>query len=247
LIARCAFIANWCFRGTESAANLDDGVRNFFKLCAEAGSAKCAVADPDNKKDGKQLTDDFDAFLKKLPSDKDFIARNEFFQTLYFKKATAFQDFAKLLKEWYLDPDSVKAKDSKKKRDFQVKNWTKAKTDNAILGISCGDRVVKEQGSAENYEKWLAEYKKTTKYGYDLSSAGLFSCSVWKTDAAEKYTLPFSNIKTRNPILLVNTRFDPVTPLISAQNSAKAFVGAKVIKSTGVGVSLSGHVHVYSN
>lgn len=223
-------------RGTESAHDLDAGVKNFFEQCATAGPDKCAIAEAN--KDAKQLLADFDKFLATLVDNKSYIVRDALFNTLYFKSTTAFKDFATVLKGWYADPASVAKIKGKRDENFQIKDWKKKELVNAISGITCGDRIVRDDGSADNYKKWLAEYKNTTKYGWDIASSGQLQCSVWKQTAAERLEAPFVAIKTKHPILIVNTPWDPVTPEISARNTAASFPGSKVLISKGVGVSL---------
>lgn len=154
-----------------------------------------------------------------------------------------FKAFASTLQGWQKAPATIPQrgasdKDDKEKRDtFEVTAYANTKTPNAISAIACSDKITKLQGSPENYKKWLEEYRAVTKYGYDLSGAGDLQCSVWQTTAKERFDVPQSGIDTPNPILFVNTQYDPVTPMDSAVNSAKSFKKSVLLKSSGVGVS----------
>lgn len=48
-----------------------------------------------------------------------------------------------------------------------------------------------------------------------------FRCAQWKLPAKERYDGDF-DVGTRNPVLIINNRFDPVTPLASARNQSSA-------------------------
>lgn len=84
--------ANGHSRGLQATSNFDGAAKNFFKQCADAGLDFCAVAEVvDNKaKSGEELRTTYDSFLAKLTKDfsgnedKNFIARNAFFDKLYF-------------------------------------------------------------------------------------------------------------------------------------------------------------------
>lgn len=184
----------------------------------------------------------FDDFLDSLSTDQSSVVRDKFFNILY--KPSDFKTFATKLQGWKDAPSTIKASDNdaKTKRDdtdkFKVDAYSSVKTPKAISGISCSDRITKLQGSADNYKLWLEEYRKVTKYGYDLSSAGDLLCSVWETIAKERFDVPASGIDTANPVLFVNTEYDPVTPMDSAINSAKSFTKSIVLKSSGLGVSM---------
>lgn len=232
-------LLNW-YSQSESAADLDSAFKRFFELCAKAKTENCAWAI--SGQSGDQLTQKFDDFLDKVTAVQSNAIRDAFFNILY--KPAEFRDFAKTLQGWYDAPSTIPGsntadKDGKQKRDtFEPTTFETLKTPLAISGISCSDRITKLQGSADNFKKWLGEYRLVTKYGYDLASAGDLRCSVWQTTAKERFDVPESGIDTANPILYVNTPYDPVTPMISADNSAKSFLKSGVLKSSGLGVSI---------
>lgn len=213
------------------------GIENFFAQCADAGKDNCALADKDQS--AQVLLTQYNELLDKLSKtdrSKNYIVRGEFFQVLYFKKPTAFKDFAIDLKAWITDPASVK-KRSNKRDDFQANKWQKLEQNSAIMGITCGDRIVKD-GSPAKYNQLKEAYQQKLGANYDLAMAGSFECTVWEQNAAERFMGSFSDIKTEHPILIVNTPWDPVTPAVSAEASRKAFRGSKLVMSNGVGVSM---------
>jgi hypothetical protein len=52
-----------------------------------------------------------------------------------------------------------------------------------------------------------------------------------------KYTGPYGG-ETKNPILYINNKADPISPLISARNNAARFPGSVVLEQDSYGVSL---------
>ncbi|KAH8732206.1 hypothetical protein GQ44DRAFT_754759 [Phaeosphaeriaceae sp. PMI808] len=217
--------------GEEGSADFDKGVARFFEQCAEAGPSNCAVAV--GKQSGKQLQATFDNFLTKIDYDASFALRDAFFKALY--DPSTFKAYATKLSGWYKSPSTISKRSFGKRQLDWKPDAATVSTPIALSGISCGDVVQRFAGSVANYKKWLALYEKTSKYGGDQAIINLFGCSVWVANAKEKFTGSFSNIETKTPILFLNTQYDPVTPLISAQNSAMGFKNARVLVSSGLG------------
>jgi hypothetical protein len=60
------------------------------------------------------------------------------------------------------------------------------------------------------------------------------SCASWPTRSADRYTGPW-NASTRNPILVIGTRFDPQTPFRSARKAARRLGNAVLLVHDGYG------------
>lgn len=208
-------------------------------MCAEAGTSGCAVAG--NGQFDKQLQDTFDKFLATLDYMQAKSISEAFYQVLYFREPNAFIRHAILLKKYYNNPSTIQKRSlDKRQSDWKLDTNYKddeTKTKLAISGITCGDVVQRYNGSPENFKTWLATYMRMSKYGGDIAISLLYQCSVWTVDAKEKFIGAFSGIRTKNPILFLNSMYDPVTPVISAKHSAAGFVEARVLLTSGVGVS----------
>lgn len=63
----------------------------------------------------------------------------------------------------------------------------------------------------------------------DSFSPQVWTCALWKFTAAQRYNGTFQNITTRHPVMIVNTPFDPITPLSGAYEGAHAFPGWRVV------------------
>jgi pimeloyl-ACP methyl ester carboxylesterase len=59
-------------------------------------------------------------------------------------------------------------------------------------------------------------------------------CASWPITSADRYTGPW-NATTRNPILLIGTRFDPQTPLRNARRAARRLGNAVLLTHDGYG------------
>jgi pimeloyl-ACP methyl ester carboxylesterase len=60
------------------------------------------------------------------------------------------------------------------------------------------------------------------------------ACASWPTPSANRYTGPW-NATTRNPILLIGTRFDPATPLANAARAERRLGNAVLLTHDGYG------------
>lgn len=89
------------------------------------------------------------------------------------------------------------------------------------------------------FKRYRDIYKARSSYAGDGGLLWiLYMCSAWQTKAKDQFSASLTGVNTRNPVLFVNTIYDPVTPLISAENSSAGFVGSGVLVSNGAGVSI---------
>lgn len=231
-------------------ANVDDAVARFFELCSEAGPRNCAVAV--GNQTGAQLRQRYDDFLRNLTYAQSYAVRGGFFGSLY--DPSNFKNQAVWLGKYYNDPALIVRRSLRRRADddedededdvdtandaWKPTQSSGIETDMTLAAVTCGDWVVNPEASVETFKDWRDTWRATSRYGGDLALLStLYQCSLWKNDAKEKYTGPFANIKTKNPILFINTPYDPVTPLASAKNSSASFVNSRLLVSSGGGVS----------
>ncbi|KAF5986154.1 general amino acid permease [Fusarium bulbicola] len=111
----------------------------------------------------------------------------------------------------------------------------------AHLAIMCSDatfRIGTNEEGVSLYEDGQAEKKPF----FLAMLAARVACSRWNTHAAEGINLTsLSKVKTKNPILLVNGKYDPVTPLDHARKISARFPGSQVLVHEGVGHSILAH------
>ncbi|KAF2820200.1 alpha/beta-hydrolase [Ophiobolus disseminans] len=227
--------------GAEAYRDVDNAVAHFFDLCAEAGPSNCVVGVTGQK--GFQLLQTFENFLRNLTNAQSYFIRYRFATNL--QNPSSFKAQASILRHYYNDSSSiptissyklVDAGDDTRSDEWNPEDSAKPKTGQAVLGITCGDLIVRPAGSVAKFREWSNIFETTSKLSGDHEFLGLlYQCSLWKNDANEKFIGSFTNLRTKNPILYVNTKYDPITPLLSAQNSSAGFIGSRLLVSTGTG------------
>ncbi|KAE8342090.1 hypothetical protein BDV24DRAFT_173957 [Aspergillus arachidicola] len=103
----------------------------------------------------------------------------------------------------------------------------------AIQGIKCSDN----QDPLETLEDALPGVEargELSKIGGDIADFSALQCARWGMPAKEQYTGDFK-AKTQNPVLLVSTQHDPITPLVSAKKMSEGFEGSVVLEQEGYG------------
>ncbi|KAF2030923.1 alpha/beta-hydrolase [Setomelanomma holmii] len=226
--------------GEESAADYDGAVVRFFDLCAEAGPSNCAIAVAGQS--GAQLKQRYDSFLSNLTYAQSYAVRGQFFDSMY--APSLFKNRANTIRGYYNNSTRIPRRSLDRRADDDNEDddvWYPAdsgmaKTPLALQGITCADYIPKLEASVSNFKAWRDLWISTSKYGGDQAFlTTLYMCSLWQNDAKEKFAGPYTNVETKSPILFVNTQYDPVTPLISAQNSSAGFLKSRVLVSSGGG------------
>lgn len=111
----------------------------------------------------------------------------------------------------------------------------------AHLAIWCSDATFRAE-TVEEFIDFFDLYRgnRALNDPFFLTTLLLRSvCSRWSIHAAEPINLTsLSRVKTKNPILIVNGEYDPVTPLSHARNISARFPGSQVVVHGGAGVSI---------
>ncbi|KPM36353.1 hypothetical protein AK830_g10221 [Neonectria ditissima] len=108
--------------------------------------------------------------------------------------------------------------------------------DEAVVGIKCSDTF--GQTSDMNDILPIAhERLNSSRFSGDIGDFMLMVCAQWKLPAKERYNGDF-RVKTKNPMLIINTMYDPVTPLVSARNVSETFEGSVLLQQDSYGHSL---------
>lgn len=102
--------------------------------------------------------------------------------------------------------------------------------------IRCGDNSIRAKNLNQVIPVVDALYTESFILG-DVESVVTLTCASWLMHAKEVYKGGFSDIKTKNPILFIGNTYDPLTPLVSAQNASAGFSGSVVLQHNGYGVS----------
>lgn len=102
------------------------------------------------------------------------------------------------------------------------------------FGIQCIDTTWRAKSPREIKE--IVEEQAALSTFSDYYFPDTWNCPPWKMKAREAYTGNFT-AETKYPILFMNGRWDPVTPLSSAFNSSAGFKDSIVLTHNGFGVS----------
>ncbi len=108
----------------------------------------------------------------------------------------------------------------------------------AFWGIACTDASFRAGSPEEMYS--LVRAQEAVSGIADAFMGRLWPCAQWKMTAAERYSGSFE-AKTHFPIMFVNGRYDPVTPLASAHAASAGFEGSVVLTHGGVGHKFTRH------
>ena len=104
-------------------------------------------------------------------------------------------------------------------------------------GIRCSDQSLRAD-SSEDIQPLLAQFAEESRLDGDIVTyTQTTNCAQWPFQAKERPEGRFENIETKNPILFVNPRYDPITSLPAARSASEAFVGSRVLEHNGFGVS----------
>ncbi|KAF5245551.1 hypothetical protein FANTH_7303 [Fusarium anthophilum] len=121
--------------------------------------------------------------------------------------------------------------------DLTTTSWN-PQTDLAYLAIMCSDATVHAKTSEDFIDYFsLNERDQALDNPFYLSTLlDRSPCSRWDIHAAERINLTsLSKVETKNPILLVNGKYDPVTPLDDARKISARFPRSRVVVHEGVG------------
>ena len=100
---------------------------------------------------------------------------------------------------------------------------------------SVGIRASDSLWRPKSLEEQLPQVKRQASLSVLNSPAeGIWPAQRWKMNAKERYEGDFK-VKTKHPILYVNSEYDPSTPLANAYNGSKSFEGSVVLPHSGYG------------
>lgn len=107
----------------------------------------------------------------------------------------------------------------------------------SLYGIRCSD-IVPRVAELSGIQDLLDARYKLSKIGGDLWDPNTMVCAQWKFAAKERVLPQLETIQTKHPIMLVNNRYDPATPLVNARNTSARFDGSVVLETNGYGVRI---------
>jgi len=232
--------------GDEAVADVDAALLHFFDTCATAGPDYCALAD--GQSTGEELQANYYELLDGLHNNT-YTTSDQTGETVTYTSAKgSVYGYLKSPSRWpsvsediyYLYYNAGPAarhlftKRQSSDPPFDPLAAVDVEVPNALSAITCGDWD-DIPGDINDFADWLEIYNKRSTFGGDQLISILYACSTWNVYAKEQFDGKFEGIKTNTPVLFVNSPYDPVTPLISAQNSSSGFVDSAVLQHEGAG------------
>lgn len=229
---------------SESVDDVDAAVSHFFEMCASAGSQYCPLAD--DYSTGKEMEQYYLDFLAGYANGSYVFIDSTDKQWSYVEVKGYLYSNLKSPSTWAVTSQGIynfyaamsSPATTKRESPFNPLDANSDPNNSyaTLTGITCGDwDDVPANGTLQDFADWLKLYEARSSFGGDQLITILYSCAVWTINAKEKYTGSFENIKTKNPIFFINGHFDPLTPLVSAQNSSSGFIGSGLLNTNIAG------------
>ncbi|KAF9763119.1 hypothetical protein IL306_003237 [Fusarium sp. DS 682] len=235
-----------------SMRDAERSLSNLLDECVEAGKELCSLADyHGNKTTGESLLNQFSEMLEgylngTLPGgdvDEDDLPSSDVnllvitFKNLIFGELYGAIRYPSIITRIEgLFNSNITAMFQMREIDQDEGEWNAAAAFNTY-GIACSDSSFRVEDRDDLFSVHQA-HRAEGSFSEIGTIARLF-CAQWKFSAKEQIDLnKLRNVKTENPLLIVNGRYDPVTPLSSAWGVSSQFRGSRVVVHEGVGVSI---------
>lgn len=231
----------------------ESGLFNMLNACVEAGPDLCSLADYAGN--GTSAADLMEGLVQRLDGIQGEVVdigdetingteltvsmKSTFFSSL--KALRSLVGAVELVKA-ALDGDWEKVNNiSSGTASLSYASWqSQSDTASAHLGIWCSDSSWRAQDVDDMYSMYQAHLSENS-FG-DAVANERFACARWGFAAAEPVnTDRLRNIETSNPVLLINSPYDPVTPLNHAFEASSRMRGSRVLVHEAVGHGLIRH------
>ncbi|RGP64967.1 hydrolases or acyltransferase [Fusarium sporotrichioides] len=251
---------NWASatRDTESA------LFHFFEQCIDAGVEVCSLANfTGTQTTAESLMSQLSDVLKKLKDDpimvpkeiqapqvfwfspgkwdlslfiKSVIQANLYSPAKFLRLSSILGpvlvgNFSSLIGPEAMEIQAQTAKKASEKQKEDGLPWNLGV--DAFHGIACSDSKYRADKPEDMYSLLQAQVAQGSFA--DSISGKFWPCAQWPFTAAETYGGGFDQIDTKNPILLVNGKWDPVTPLSGAWDVSSRFGGSRLLVHEGAG------------
>ena len=206
---------------TESVVDSDQLFENIIKACVNNADV-CPLAQVG---DVTTIIDKINAMLEELAQQPTADVTVSSMKTYIFSTMYFATDYPALVQTLY---DVLQG-------DFSAFTSNETATDplnvnnDALSAITCSDYPLRATQPSE-----LSDLMQATEAMGSFASISFMGCYVWPFEAIERYQGSFQ-AKTKHPVLLVNPTWDPITPLVSAQNASATLEGSVVLEHLGNG------------
>jgi len=212
----------------------------FFESCIEAGPKHCVLAT--RNKTAAQLEQDTWVLLESIRDNPvatgDFVFYVQSFKAFFVSnllQSSGWKIVSRTLDKLLYGSQEEKQAAFQSFADEPLRSPTASfSVLHGLWGVMCGDKLTRPRSlneAAEAFDK----LRRSSKMSGDLTYMYSYQCQHWPWRAKEIYSGNF-RVKTKNPILVLSSRFDAVTPLVSAQNVSIGLENSVLLVVNGVGV-----------
>lgn len=229
----------------ESDKNSMATLNEFFRLCDLSGPGGCLLAG-----DSAARFDQVAQRLKAKPLPI-LLPDGAVFELTYSRliaesvgamySSASWASFAELVAfiEWQMPPETIGQQYSRVRQELGIED-IKVPDDTSLFtfhAVMCSDSDNPEQ--AEFWSLWAEELERQNGYFSRLWTWNSSICANWPGSKKSRYIGPF-NKKTKNPVLVASTEFDPATPYSGAKAVARLLPNSRLVTVAGWGHTTPG-------
>jgi pimeloyl-ACP methyl ester carboxylesterase len=219
-----------------SSVSARQTLKEFFRLCNEAGPRRCAFAPRAEKRWNALLAHARQTPITYLLGDEILITETD--RTIVFEALGAmygsdqWQGFARGLA--FLEAEAGLSRNSSRSRWAPFPEQTRYYGNEGFFGVLCSD-----SDSPSRFGAWV-EHARTAPAPFGpLWTLRSSPCASWPVVDEDRYTGPYT-AQTANPILITSTTFDPATPYAGATALRRLAPGSRLVTVEGWGHTMYG-------
>ncbi len=207
-------------------------LREFFRLCAAAGPTRCAfAAGGDPKKKFARLVARVRREPITLPNGDRVEYGSLILTTLVgLYVASEWSARAQFLQDLYTARPTRTAPRPRASTPTPAASYDNQQ-DGQQASV-CSETTNRHQPS--RYRRIAKRADRTSPYAGTWLTWWTFGCTYWTARDADRFTGSFRT-RTAYPALVLNNRYDPITPISNARTMARLIVGSRVVISSGYG------------
>lgn len=229
----------------ESDKNSMATLNEFFRLCDLSGPAGCLLAGDSAAR--------FDQIAQRLKANPlpIFQPDGTVFELTYSRlisealgamySSASWAYFAELLAfiEWQMPPEAIGQQYALLRQELGIED-IRVPDDNGLFtfhAVMCSDSDNPEL--AAFWPLWAEESERQNGYFSRLWTWNSSMCATWPGSKKSRYMGPFTK-KTKNPVLVASTEFDPATPYSGAKAVAHLLPNSRLVTVAGWGHTTPG-------
>ena len=220
-------------RWADSIAELDRGLSLFERLCGRAGPTRCALAAEGSvaKRVGRLLARLRRGAIPAPAAQPPGALRYADAQVALFATLSNPRSWPQLARD--LDRAAHDDGSALATLGRTALAGVRSAAGDPPVAVSCADTPSRQPLAA--WPKVIARLKRVSRIGGPFVGwTGWAPCASWPARSSHRYTGPW-NATTRNPILVIGTRFDTGTPYANARGVARLLGNAVLLTHDGYG------------